>query len=281
MHFNFHFTTVQVLWTLTFASLLVLLVVLLGRDRMRRFPWFTASIALVALRLLATRLLYNRLPQITMGAVFIVMANISALVGLLVVVEMARRAFGRVTRRTWILGGLAVLAVGVGVLAAWGPWPAAKSLAFDTLLAKLATLQLLAQKTGLLVDVLTITLGLLIVLFGRRYGAGWRSHVQQIVIGLSTASLAQTAAQAIWQTIVRTAAQPHSEAEYLRVVGLREKLFNANSVVYIAVVVWWIVCLWIDEPGTAAPVAEAVPVGAGLPEGDTPVSLELPGDTQG
>ena len=281
MHFNFHFTTVQVLWTLTFASLLVLLVVLLGRDRMRRFPWFTASIALVALRLLATRLLYNRLPQITMGAVFIVMANISALVGLLVVVEMARRAFGRVTRRTWILGGLAVLAVGVGVLAAWGPWPAAKSLAFDTLLAKLATLQLLAQKTGLLVDVLTITLGLLIVLFGRRYGAGWRSHVQQIVIGLSTASLAQTAAQAIWQMIVRTAAQPHSEAEYLRVVGLREKLFNANSVVYIAVVVWWIVCLWIDEPGTAAPVAEAVPVGAGLPEGDTPVSLELPEGTQG
>jgi hypothetical protein len=281
MHFNFHFTTVQVLWTLTFASLLVLLVVLLGRDRMRRFPWFTASIALVALRLLATRLLYNRLPQITMGAVFIVMANISALVGLLVVVEMARRAFGRVTRRTWILGGLAVLAVGVGVLAAWGPWPAAKSLAFDTLLAKLATLQLLAQKTGLLVDVLTITLGLLIVLFGRRYGAGWRSHVQQIVIGLSTASLAQTAAQAIWQTIVRTAAQPHSEAEYLRVVGLREKLFNANSVVYITVVIWWIVCLWIDEPVTAEPAAEAVPVGAGLPEGDTAVSLELPEDTQG
>ena len=50
-------------------------------------------------------------------------------------------------------------------------------------------LQLLAQKTGLLVDVLTIGLGLLVVLFGRRYGAGWRSHVQRILIGLSTASL--------------------------------------------------------------------------------------------
>jgi len=47
------------------------------------------------------------------------------------------------------------------------------------------------------------------------------------------------------------------------------------------VVVWWIVCLWIDEPGTAAPVAEAVPVGAALPEENTPVSLELPEDTQG
>ena len=41
MHFNFGFTTIQVLWTLTFAALLVLLVVLLGRDRARRYPWFT------------------------------------------------------------------------------------------------------------------------------------------------------------------------------------------------------------------------------------------------
>jgi len=30
MHFNFGFTAVQILWTLTFAALLVLLVVLLG-----------------------------------------------------------------------------------------------------------------------------------------------------------------------------------------------------------------------------------------------------------
>ena len=70
-----------------------------------------------------------------------------------------------------------------------------KSLAFDTQIAKLATLQLLAVKTGLLVDVLTVTLGLLVVAFGRRYGAGWRSHVQQIMIGLSTASIAQIGAQ--------------------------------------------------------------------------------------
>ena len=43
MHFNFAFTAVQVLWTLTFAAHLVLLVVLLGRDRTRRFPWFTTG----------------------------------------------------------------------------------------------------------------------------------------------------------------------------------------------------------------------------------------------
>jgi len=56
MHLNFGFTTVQVLWTLTFAAVLVLLVVLLGRDRARRFPWFTVTIVLMGLRLLASRI---------------------------------------------------------------------------------------------------------------------------------------------------------------------------------------------------------------------------------
>ena len=38
MHFDYHFTAVQVLWTPTFASLVILLVVLSeGRDRIRRF----------------------------------------------------------------------------------------------------------------------------------------------------------------------------------------------------------------------------------------------------
>ncbi len=60
MHF-LGFNTVQILWTLTFAALLVLLVVLLGRDRARRFPWFTASMALTALRLIASRILYDEL----------------------------------------------------------------------------------------------------------------------------------------------------------------------------------------------------------------------------
>ena len=276
MHFNFDFSAVQVLWTLTFAALLVLLVVLLGRDRMRRFPWFTAGIVMVALRLLANRLLHDRLPQLTMASVFIVMADVSALLGLLVVVEMARIAFGRVSRRVWLIWGIVLLAIGAGVLATWGIWPAWKTIAFDTPMAKLGVLQLLAQKTGLLGDVLNVALGLLVVAFGRRYGAGWRSHVQQIVIGLSTASISQMAAQGIWQIIVRTATQPHSEAEYMRVMGLRDKLFNANSAVYVAVAIWWIVCLWNDEPGSAQTAAVVVPVVAGATEGEATAAVELP-----
>jgi hypothetical protein len=267
MHFNFDFSAVQILWTLTFAALLVLLVVLQGRERIRRFPWFTASIILVTLRLLTNRLLHGRLPQLTMAATFIVMADLSALVGLLVVGEVARQAFGRAQRRTWIVWGLVLLAAAGCVVAFWGKWPEWKTLAVDTALARLGLLQLLAQKTGLLVDVLNIGLGLLVVVFGWRYGAGWRSHVQQIAIGLSTASLSQIAVQAVWETMVRTAGVPHSQEDYLRMVGLQDKLFNANSAVYVAVVIWWIVCLWFDEPGSAQR-AEAAALAAAAPSAE-------------
>jgi hypothetical protein len=248
MHPNFHFTAVQILWTLTFAAQLVLLVVLLGRDRAKRFPWFTLSIVMMALRLLASRLLFGRMPTITLSAIFIVMADLSAIVSFLVVIEMARRAFAPVRRTTWFSGALAVLIVGGGVLAAWGPWPALKTLTANSFIADLGLMQLAAQKFDMLVDLMTVQLGLLVILLGRRSGAGWRTHTQSIVIGLSTASIAQLGVEAIWQLIARNAV-PHSQAEYERILGLRDKLFNANGALFAAVLVWWIVCLWIGEPG--------------------------------
>ncbi len=251
MHFDYHFTAVSVLWTLTFASLLVLLVVLMGRDRIRRFPWFTASIVLVALRLLTNRLLHDKLPQLTMATIAISLADVSALVALIVLIEMARRAFKKAGVPAWAGWTVGLLALGGVVLWKWGPWPAWKAIAFDTTIAKLQFMQLIAVKTGLLVDVLSIALGLLVVALGRRYGAGWHSHVQRIMIGLSTASIAQIGAQGIWETIARHTT-PHSQAEYQRVLGLQEKLLNTNSAVYVIVLIWWIVCLWIDEPGTPA-----------------------------
>jgi hypothetical protein len=108
--------------------------------------------------------------------------------------------------------------------------------------------QLVAQKTSLLSDVLTVGVGLLVVLFGRRFNAGFRSHTQQIVIGLSTAAIAQMGVRGIWQQIALHAA-PQTQAEYEHVLGIQEKLYNANSVLFIAVLVWWIACLWINEPG--------------------------------
>lgn len=250
MHFNFPFTAVTVLWTLTFASLLVLLVVLYGRDRARRFPWFTASIVLVALRLLTNRLLHDRLPPITMGAVAISLADIAAVVTLMVVFEMARSAFHRASARAWTAWSLGLIVASGLVMWKWGPWPQWKTIAFDTTVARLELMQFFAVKTGLLADLLAVGLTVLVVAVGRRYGAGWRSHVQRILIGISTASLSQMSAQAIWQTIARHTT-PHSQAEYQRVMGIQEKMLNANSAVYVLVVIWWIVCLWLDEPAGA------------------------------
>ena len=248
MHFDFHFTAIQILWTLTFAALLVLLVVLLGRDRMRRFPWFSTSIVLIALRLLTDRLLRDRLPQLTFFDVTITFSDISSLIGIVVLVEMARRAFRTASRAAWIACTLGLLALGGIVLWKWGPWPQWKAISFDTHIARLQFMQFVAVKTGLLINVLAVALGILIVAFGARYGAGWRSHVQRIMIGLSTAALAQMSMQAAWEIIAHRT-KVDSRATYEHLMALQGKLLNTNSAVYLLVVIWWIVCLWIDEPG--------------------------------
>ena len=251
MHFNFGFTAAQTLWTLTFAALLVLLVVLLGRERARRYPLFTTWIALIALQRLMSRLLFGRMPQLTLAEIFISLAIVMALVNLLVLVELARRAFRGIQRRTWVGWTLMLAAAAAYVVTVWGPWPDRRTLTVDSLLAVLRLMGLVARKGDLLVGLLTVEVGLMVVLFGRRFKAGWRSHTQQIAIGLSTAAMAQLTVDRAWQTILMRA-MPHTEAEFERIMGLRDKLFNANSAVYVAVLVWWIVWLWMDEPGTAA-----------------------------
>src|SRR4051794_10740420 len=150
MHFNFHFTAVQTLWTLTFAALLVLLVVLLGRDRIRRFPWFTTGIVLVTLRLLINRLLHDRLPPITMGEIAITLALLSALVSFLILIEVARHAFRRASAGSWFAWTLTLLVIAGTIVWKWGPWPNFRTLAFDTLIAKLQFTQFLSVKLGLL-----------------------------------------------------------------------------------------------------------------------------------
>jgi hypothetical protein len=254
MHFHFPFTAVAVLWTITFAAHLVLIVVLFGRDRARHFPLFTASVVFTALRLLLSRLLLPGLPQVAAVEIVIVTAVIGVVLGLLVLVELARHAFGSARRPVWITGALVVMAIGAVVLWLWGPWP---PLAEAKQISPWVFLQLIAQKGGLLLDVENIAVGLAIVLLGYRCGAGWRSHTQRIVIGLSTASMGELAVQVIWQVIAKHTT-PHSMAEYTRVIGLREKLYNGNSALFVVVLVWWIVCLWMDEPGTARPAAEVV-----------------------
>ena len=240
MHPSFHFTPLQILWTFTFAAQLVLLVVLMGRDRIKRFPFFTLAILLMALRLMASRLLYGRMPSVTLSGIFIVMADLAAIVGFLVVVEMARRAFAGARRNVWIAVAAGVLVVGVGVLVAWGrPWPDWKTLKPDSTLGTLRLMQFGAQKLDMLVDLLTVELGLLVshgtalcggMAFAYAKDRYWPLDGFDCAVGDSGG----------WQLIARSA-QPHSQAEYERVVGLRDKLFNANGALYVVILIgtWW------------------------------------------
>jgi hypothetical protein len=248
MHFNFDFSAEQVLWTLTFAALLVLLVVLLGRDRARRFPWFTASIAMMGLLLLTEQLLLSRLPRITGAEIYWVLSFLDVVIGLLVLVELARRSFRGAGKLGWTIGTLVMLAIGAAVLVFWGPWPAWKTLAGTSELALIRLLQLAVDKGSSFSSVLAIELGLMITLLGRRFGAGWHSHAQRIVIGLSTVALGQLTLLATLRAI-GTHTHIHSQADYDRVMGMRDKLIHGNNVLFLCVIAWWIACLWIDEPG--------------------------------
>jgi hypothetical protein len=283
MHFNFNFSTGQILWTLTFAALLVLLVVLLGRDRVRRFPWFTASILVMTLDLLANRLLLGKLPRITISTIVIVLGNIEMLVGLLVLVELARKTFKGAGRRNLAIGTAALAVVGGAVLTFWKPWLPWRDLVANPRVAVLNVMLVIAAprdtllvarglgKGNLLVCCLTLGLAIAIVVFGRRFHAGWRSHKQQIMIGLSGIAISWLTVQAAWQ-IVATTVQIHSRAQYEQIVAFSDKLIDANRTVYIAALVWWIVCLWIDEPGATPAFVSAETVPAA--DAQTPLSSD-------
>jgi hypothetical protein len=278
MHFHLPFSANEILWTLTFAGHLVVLVVLMGRDRIRRYPWFTASIVLIGFRLLTAKMLYGRLPQVTMAEVFIGLALLGSIVSAMVLLELARKAFGKVSRGAWVGGALALMAIGAAVIATWGKWPQWQTLNAPGLLSHLQLLQLIALKAGLLIDVETVLLGITVALFGRRVGAGWKTHTQRIVLGLATASLSQIVSEAVVQWIEATA-KPQSMEEAQKIMDLREHIFYANSAVYVLVLIWWIICLWRDEPKLDGPKLDAPKAGepgAALLENPTVQDAALP-----
>jgi hypothetical protein len=247
MHFHFSLTPVQILWTLTFAALLVLLTVLVGRERVRRFPWFTASIALLTLRLLADRLLYGHMAPIPLSVLFFTLADLAVLLDLLVLVEIARRAFTAARRPAWLIASLVTVAISAAVVVAWGPWPAWKTVMASSELAHVRFMQMVSQKGDIFAAVLAIELGILVVYIGRRFHAGWRSHSQRIAIGLSAAAMSLLATRGILQ-LIGAHTIVHNHTELNRALAVQARIADANSAVYFCVLIWWIAILWIDEP---------------------------------
>lgn len=252
MHFHFGLTAVTVLWTLTLAALFVLLTVLFGRDRVRCFPWFTASIAIITVRLMADRLLYGHLTPVHMSAVYFTLADLAVPVDLLVLIEIARRAFPGIPRRATVITTLVPIAISASVLIVWGPWPAWNTVAAPSGLAHVRLLQMFSQKGDLFAAVLAIELGILVVFLGRRFHAGWRSHPQGIVIGLSAAAISLLVTRAMLQA-VGTHAVIHTRGDLSRLFALQDHISNANSAIYFAILIWWIAVLWLDEPWPRSP----------------------------
>lgn len=258
MHFHFDFSAPQILWTLTFAAELVLLVVLLGRDRARRFPFFTAYIVFMALLLLIGKLLFHRLAPLVSSIVFLSLSAAATLVSLCIPFELARRAFAGTSKRAWGIGAAIALVLAAAVLIFWGPWPPWSTFSGRSLLVVMRGIQMFADKGSVLYAFLDIEAAVAILLLGRRFHGGWRTHPQMIAIGLSTAALAQLAVRLIWQ-LIATHTTIHSRAEYERFMALRDRLYHGNNVVYICALIWWIAWLWLDEPGTPAPAAKDAP----------------------
>lgn len=251
MHFHFGLTAVTILWTLTLAALFVLLTVLFGRDRVRRFPWFTASIALVTVRLMADRLIYGHLAPVHMSAVYFTLADLAVIIDILVLVEIARRSFSGASQRISIVTTLIMIAISASVLIVWGPWPAWNTVAAPSGLVLVRSMQMFSQKGDLFAAILAVELGILVVFLGRRFHAGWRSHAQRIVIGLSAAAMALLVTRALLQA-VGTHAVIHSHSDLNRLFALQDRISEANSIIYFAVLIWWVAVLWIDEPTARA-----------------------------
>ncbi len=277
MHLNMmHITLEQILWALVLAAHLVLLVVLLGRDRTRRFSWFTALTMLSTVRLLADHLLEGKLS--TYGFYWqsyaLLIAASIFLFGVLI--ELSRLTFGRgcttgkpLSPLAWQGWTFLLLAVAFTALILWGPWPDMKAMQANRQAYPLLITVVVALKSELFTSMLAILTGLMMMLFGGRFGSGFRSHAVQIVIGLSTVAVARLTVEGITDTI-KVTHKITNRADYQHILQLYTRLDNARLVIWLLAILWWIYALWRDEPGATAQASATLATDGPVPVGAQP-----------
>jgi len=240
------------------AGHLILLVVLMGRDRVRLFPWFTALTVASTLELLAEHLLNDKLT--TLATYWV---NFSAMIvvwvlGVLVLVELSRRIFssgkaGLILKpRGW--GGWSLVTVGLALLAVWfwGPWPTWQALQMEyktePVQFKIMILVLTATRGQMVLAILTVEVVLLFAIFAKRFGFDWRTHPRQIALGLVVNALGILSISGIAEYLKHY--RDLSNPEVLRQSqALVENAEKGRHILGVLVLAWWIVCLWKDKPG--------------------------------
>ena len=269
-----HFSIEQILWAILLAAHLTLLIVLMGRERAARFRWFTAYIALSTIILIANHMLHGKLTTVAFYWQSYSLLALESIIALFMLFELAKQVFstgknGLIAKPNFYLGwGAILIALTAAAVWAWGPWPTLQALQADPTQLRLLIVILIGMKGQLGVMILTVLVALVLRIFGPRFGAGWRSHPQQIALGLSTSALAYLAVQGINDILSHTL-HPKSREEYDHAVHLVTRLENARTVIWILALAWITFWLWRDEPGSPAQTASAaVPAGAG------PVILE-------
>jgi hypothetical protein len=269
-----HFTIEQILWAILLAAHLTLLIVLIGRDRAARFRWFTAYIALNAVILIANHMLHGKLTTVAFYWQSYSLLALTSIVGIFTLGELAKQVFstgktGIIAKPNAYLGwGAILIALTAAAVWAWGPWPTLQALQSEPTQLRLLIVVLIGMKGQLGVMILTVLVALVLRIFGPRFGAGWRSHPQQIALGLSTSALAFLAVQGVNDALSRTL-HPKTREEYEHAVHLITRIENGRTVVWILAIVWITVWLWREEPGALAETVDAA-----VPAGSGPITLE-------
>ena len=279
---SMHFTMEQVLWALVVAAHLVLLVVLLGRERLRRFSWFTAFTMLTTVRLLADHLLQGRLTTFAFywQSYALLAAGSLFLIGVLI--ELTRQTFGAgakperngkaskpgkpvkaLSPLAWQGWSFLLLVVAGVALFYWGQWPDLHAMKANPQTYPLLITVVIALKSELFTDILAILVGILVILFGPRFGNGFKSHPVAIMIGLSTTAMARLAVERITDSI-KVSQKITNREQYEHILRLFTNLDNARLAVWLLAIVWWIYWLWRDEPGGGIVAQE--------PEGESPLA---------
>jgi hypothetical protein len=118
-------------------------------------------------------------------------------------------------------------------------------------MAILRLMQIAGQKADIFVCLLTVGVALLVLFFGRRLGTGLRSHPALLLIGLFAVSAIWLGVTVYWQHLTHAIQPGMTREQYQQLLATSAQLFNGNRMALIVVQIWWIACLWIDEPGSA------------------------------